>query len=92
MIFSRTIVCPCCGTLLTVASDGVYTYGVPENPMANINNASFASQINQQNSIISNQIAQQNTIATHHIAQYDPYHNMSHLINTVRQMEKDNDY
>lgn len=103
MIFSRTIVCPCCGTLLTVASDGVYTYEMPENPMANINNALFANQINQQNSTINNQIAQQNsiasnqisqqnTIATHHIAQYDPYHNMSHLINTIRQMEEDNDY
>ena len=92
MIFSRTIVCPCCGTLLTVASDGIYTYGAPEDLMASINNASFASQINQQNSIASNQIAQQNTIATHHIAQYDPYHNMSHLINTVRQMEENNDY
>ena len=80
MIFSRTIVCPCCGTLLTVASDGVYTYGVSENPMVNIN-ASFASQISQQNSIASNQIAQQN-----------PYYDMSHLINTVRQMEENNDY
>lgn len=80
MIFSQTIVCPCCGTLLTVASDGVYTFGVPENPMANIN-ASFASQISQQNSIASNQIAQQN-----------PYYGMSHLINTVRQMEENNDY
>lgn len=92
MIFSKTIVCPCCGTLLTVASDGIYTYGAPEDLMANINNASFAEQINQQNFTINNQIAQQNSIASNQIAQQNPYYGMSHLINTVRQMEENNDY
>ena len=78
---SLIIHCPCCGSLLTVTSDGISSYGIPENPMANINNASFASQINQQCSIINNQIAQQN-----------PYYGMSNLINIVGQMEVRNDH
>lgn len=76
---SVMIQCPCCGTLLTVMSDGIYTYSVPDNPMLSIN-ASLASQISQQNAIANNQIAQQN-----------PYYGMSNLINTVRRMEENSD-
>lgn len=88
---SLIIHCPCCGSLLTVTSDGIYTYSVPENPMASINNAAFASQIFQQQSIINSQIAQQNSIASNQIAQHNSYYGMSNLINTVRQMEASND-
>lgn len=89
---SMIIHCPCCGTLLTVTSDGISSYGIPENPMASINNALLASQINQQSSIISNQIAQQSSIINNQIAQQNPYYDMSHLINIVGQMEVRNDH
>ncbi len=88
---SLIIHCPCCGSLLTVTSDGTYTYGVPENPMASINNAAFASQIFQQQSIINSQIAQQNSIASNQIAQQNLYYGMANLINTVRQKEVNSD-
>lgn len=88
---SIIIHCPCCGSLLTVTSDGISSYGVPENPLASINNASFASQIFQQQSIINSQIAQQNSIASNQIAQQNPYYGMANLINTVRQKEANSD-